>query len=422
MSVKKMFFLPRSLLASTVLIGLASTARAGVAVSPLKQEISLRPGESGKLTITLSDIARDGLAEPQNVHIDVTDVRVAEDGSLALPAASSQPDSASKWITLPEADLTINSGKSLPLEVTVTPPLNAPPGEYYSSVLVTLARKGKTDRGIIVQYRVASGIFLTVQGRLFPKQGKIKNSQFNWPAVSANQPAASPDTPPNDSKPTLAVVLENVGRARFDGSGKVRVFDKDAHLVYGTALTSVRPCVFAGDSRLFEAVMSKPLPAGSYLARIEMDYQSGWSVAHTEIPLDVSPDQAASWARAIVHKIDDNSVVESATDRIAATVFPGSSRNYAINLRNISDYPVHAVAGPTSEQNSLPLSWLVIASDEFAIGKAGRRSVPIGLQIPTDAKPGTYSTRLIIQAGPQGLPMAQQLSIPIDLEVKAERK
>src|SRR5690242_3008127 len=94
----------------------ADQVSAGVAVAPLKQEISLRPGETGKATITLTHNTRNEFDPPQDVEVQILDVQVSEVGVLNFREAGTQPHSASRWLTLSATELSLEAGKSQALE------------------------------------------------------------------------------------------------------------------------------------------------------------------------------------------------------------------------------------------------------------------------------------------------------------------
>ena len=158
---------------------------AGVAVAPLKQEISLKPGEEGKIKLLLSYVNRTQTDTRQKMQLTLSDVRATEDGSLMFDDPGTLKTSASKWISLVAGDLELEPGQTKTVECTVKVPLYAAPGEYYSVAMVTLAQKGVNENGVAVQYRIASGIFITVLGRTFPREARITQCALTWPQVPA---------------------------------------------------------------------------------------------------------------------------------------------------------------------------------------------------------------------------------------------
>jgi hypothetical protein len=401
-------------------------AGAGVAVSPLKQEISLPPGGQGKVTISLSNHRRSQSDSAESVRLRMVDVDVQEDGSIEFKEPGSMDDSASTWVTLSRTEATLGPSLSQVVECTITVPQGAPPGEYYTAVMVTMGTKGRTDRGVVVQYRIASGIFVTVQGRTFSKQAKIERCEFLWPASlegssnqsASTQPAAS--QPAEAALPKISVLLHNVGRARFDASGKARIVDSRSRVVFSGQLASKRPCVFAGDSRLFELPLTRTLPAGKYVIKAEMDYQSTWSKARYELPVEILPEQAQSLAALNRRYQAGRPPIEVHPEAVSLTLRPGAMRSLGLAIRNLVDGPLNGAAALMPSEGSPGDSWVTVQPPTFTLRKGGRKTIQVKVLVPAGAAPGTYASDVTLKAGPDGsAPL--ELRVPVEIEVKTER-
>lgn len=400
----------------------AAPAFAGMAVSPLKQEISLKPGEEGKVRITLTNNARGGFGTPQTMQFAIADVKASEPGSLEFLEPGVMPNSASKWISLNKPDITVDPDRSEVIECTIRPPLSAQPGEYYSAVLVTLAAKGRTAGGVVVQYRIASGIFVTILGQTLPKHAKIGACEIVWPKTPTREPTTQPashEQPASPELPRVLVALQNVGRARFDASGKITLLDGRSRIMFTAPLTSRRPCVFAGDTRQFEAVFPKPVPAGKYTVRIDMDYQSSWARARHELPIEILPAQAEMLLAMQRRLREEAAVVDVLPEKIVPTIPAGATRSLALAVRNISDEPIQCAAsvaftGPTPEP-----SWITVRPQSFSIYKSGRKSVELSVHVPPKTAAGTYYATISLEGGADGS-KTRKLDIPIEIEVTTE--
>lgn len=407
------------------LLGLAAPrpALAGLAVSPLKQEISVRPGEQAKFTLNLINRVRTDADGPQSTTLSIKDVSVLVDGGLEFKEPYNQKNSASKWITTSQKQVTVDAGKSFTVEFTIAPPSQTAPGEYYSAIIVTLASRGHTAKGVEIQYEVASGVFVTVMGQTLPKQAKITNCEIQWPALTAQtQPAepANPAAPPVEP-PTakVAVVIQNTGSSRFNGTGKMRIVDLDhgGRVVMTALLTSHRPCVFGGDSRRFEAPLTKPLPPGKYAIKVDMDYESSWAKAYTTQIVDLTAEQAA-----LLKHIKDR----QASIAVAVNVSPvnfnqiipaGGSRSLGVGIKSGTDVPVRCMLSAASTGEIDIDSWITIASEDFNLSPSAHKSVEVKLAVPADAKTGNYTATLAVETWPEGSEL-RRTEIPIEIQVK----
>ena len=403
--------------AGLLIIGMAAPrAHAGIAVSPLKQEITVRPGETGKYTITIANNSRGAGDITQSVHLSVTDVQVSEDGAIIFKDPGTAQHSASKWITLSQNDLTLDPNHSQAIEFTVTPPQYAQAGEYYTAVMVTLGTKTRDEKGVLIQYRTASGIFLTIPGRTFPRQAKITRCEMLWPQAipEGQQPAA--DAP----QPRISLTLQNFGQARFEATGKVALFDEKSRLVFAGPLNTKRPCVFGGDSRVFATPVTKALPPGKYTAKITLDYQSGWGFLHETLPLEITPEQATLLTALKKRQPGEAIGLEVTPEKPAYAIPPGGSRTFALTAKNVVDLPVHCAIALFQTDDASANSWITLAAPECTISKGSRKSIPVSIHIPAGTKPGKYSSHITLEGAPGDLDPSTLL-VPVEIEVQAER-
>ncbi|MEI8195468.1 MAG: hypothetical protein WCI73_06130 [Phycisphaerae bacterium] len=409
------------LLAAVLLAGwgLPASARAGLAVSPLKQEVSLRPGETGTVYIKFANQIRKSTTGAEGATMKLVDVLVMENGTLDFPAPGTQKNSAGKWLTLNKQKVSVEPGKGDQLEITVTPPPQTQPGEYYAAVLVTMDAPNRTAAGLEVQCEVASGIFITVLGQTLTKQAKVTRCELQWPADHANATAAEPSK--DTSTPKLVVALKNVGTGRFDAHGKMRIIDTAGNRVVMTSVLNCgRPCIFSGDIRLFEGPLTKALPAGKYLAKVDLDYESSWSKAYQSLPFEITPEQATLLAA--LKQRQDGAVpgINIGPTRFAQTIPAGGSRNLGLAIKSTADVPVHCTFSVTPTGDNDIESWLTVGPDDFRLEPAGRKSVVLKIAVPADARPGKYTAVVAIDSNPEGS-NARRVEIPVEILVKAER-
>jgi hypothetical protein len=407
------------LLTLFLIMGLGGrTLFAGIAVSPLKQEISLKPGETRKIVINMAYNTRDPSDTRQKTVLTLTDVLATEDGGLQFKDAGALKNSASKWITFNVPEATLEPGASQAVECVIAVPLDAAPGEYYSALMVTLGNTGLTDKGVVIQYRIASGIFVTVEGRTFAKEAKIAHCEMLWPQAAATQPADAATQPAETGSalPKVQVLLQNTGKARFDATGKLTVLDNQRRIVLVTPMTTRRACVFGGDSRQFNAEITKPLVAGRYMMRVEMDYQSAWVKARQEIPFEILPEQANLLAQAKLRRTASTALVQVTPDTLSSVVPPGGTRSLAITLKNVSDAEVACTADIAA--GGAP--GITVRPDQFSIAKGSRRTVEVLIESPKDAVTNHLSALINIAASAEGGGHSE-LTIPVEVQQRTER-
>jgi len=412
-----------SLLAACLVMGvMGSFASAGISVSPLKQEVAVRPGETVKFKITVSNSRRAESDTARAARLEVMDVTVSEDGALSFHGPGSQRNSASNWVSLGAKALTVEPGQSRIVECSLAAPYSAP-GEYYSAILVTLEDKGKTDKGVSVTYRIASGVFVTVTGRSFPREAKIARCEVTWPQPTVQTPSAHPVSPPAGPEPAkVSIVLQNTGQARFDATGRISIADSHSRTVFTAPLTTHRPCVFGGDSRLFEAPLDRPLGVGQYVVSVDMDYQSGWAKAHHRLPLEITPEKAAllSTAKKTTQQAGDLPV-QVMPEKLVVTMTAGAFRSLKLALKNNSEDALRCTATPVFEgDRPVDGSWVTLAPEEFELSKSGQKTLELVIRAPFGAALGRHTCTVLIKAD-QGGADSVHFRVPVALDVKAEK-
>lgn len=387
-------------------------AEGGIAVSPLKQEISLKPGQTGKFRVVITNNVRPGRrAFARTVELSLTDVKVAEDGLLSFPQAGTTDYSACDWIRMNDAKVVIEPGEAKVIEGTIDAPVTAA-GEYYATMMVTIIPESQDPQGVAIQYRIASGLFVTVTGRTFPRKASIEKCQVIFPPLDEESQIV----------PRIATVLRNTGLARFDAGGKVRLIDANSRVVFTAPLRSKRACVFGGDSRLFETLLDRAIPAGTYTLNIEMDYESQWTKARHQQTLEITSQQAS-----LLSMLHDRSsklsggTISVAPLRLSCDVMGGSFRTMSVNVKNTAEDPApFVVTMSDDEEEGSSMDWWTIQPDTFELAPGMQKSVVLLLKTPVDALPGRHGFDLTVMATRADGTVAQTV-IPVEAAVKGRR-
>ncbi len=411
--------------AGIVMILAVRGASAGIVVSPLKQEIMAKPGRTAKFYMSIANRARNKWDEPRSVHLEVMDFAVTEAGGISFKPAGTVKNSASKWITISKPDLKLAPGKGQKVECIIKIPASAV-GQYYSAIMVTQGTNAKTRRGLVVKYRTASGVFVNVAGRTFPKQSKIIRCEVAWPKPPADQADTTKPAAPVKTGPVkVLAVLENTGRVRFIASGELRINDAQGRIMCRTPMTTKRARVLQGDTRLFEAVLDKALPPGKYEVKVELDYESKWGKARTRLPLTISADQAALLAKVVAQmkpagtgKTSSEPVVELTPESLTATIPQGGLRSLKVVIKNAGKDTARCTVAVAGEGNApIPASWVSLGTDKFTLGEGRSKTLSLIVRVPSAAA-GRYGAMLVIEAVGNGGTKSQK-KIPLALTIGA---
>ncbi|HUU91851.1 MAG TPA: hypothetical protein VM238_11670 [Phycisphaerae bacterium] len=407
----------RALMAAAVAaaaVGLAArTAPAGITVSPLKQDIALKPGGTATFHVTVANRARTRGAPPQSARLQVTDFEITERGAVLLKPPGTVEDSATAWITPTHAAVTLKPNQSERIDFEVKAPYTAT-GEYYAAVVVVLDRK-QTHGTLEVEYRIASGVYVTVQGRTFPKKAKVLRCEVGWLGPDGALPKS--DAAP---MPAILAVLKNTGRSRFDASGHLRISNAEGRTVFKAPMTTRRPSVLAGDTRLFECPLTKVLPCGLYTMRVEFDHQSGWTKAQARVPLMITAEQEALLAKAAAAAVTatvSGPTVKVEPKALAAKLPAGTFRVLKVDVTNTGGDSLQCratVADPSGARN--PASWFQIRTDTFTLATTASKTLHLFVRVPDEAA-GHHETTLVLEIDTLDA-APSRIEVPIDLTVQ----
>ena len=136
----------------------------GMKVSPLRSDVTLEPGTSGKVAVTITNLTK-ATAILQPIENDF--IASGENGApaLVLDANSYAPSHSLKRFMVPLSNITVAAGQEQTISVTVTVPKTAQAGGYFGALRFAPANLGgSAASGASVGESVASLILLTVPG------------------------------------------------------------------------------------------------------------------------------------------------------------------------------------------------------------------------------------------------------------------
>jgi hypothetical protein len=266
-------------------------------------------------------------------------------------------------------------------------------------------------------------VFVTVTGRSFPREAKITRCEVTWPQPTVQTPSTQPASQPaGPESARVSIVLQNTGQARFDATGKISIADSHSRTVFTAPLTSKRPCVFGGDSRLFEAPLDRPLAVGQYVVRVEMDYQSGWAKAHHRLPLEITPEKAEllNVAKKTARQAGDLPV-QVTPEKLSVATPAGAFRSLKLALKNNGEHALRCTAKLVFESDRpVDVSWVSVAPEEFQLSRSGQKTLELIIRLPVRAALGQHTCAVLIEAG-QGDTDSMRIRVPVELDVKAEK-
>lgn len=115
--------------------GLVFGQTGGMGLNPSRLELEIRPGQEKTTAFEIESPPSDVTVRGR-LLLSVTDWDVNEDGSLSYVDPSTLTQSASSWVVFSPSAVTIASGQSHLVRVTVRAPKDAAPGVYRTALFV----------------------------------------------------------------------------------------------------------------------------------------------------------------------------------------------------------------------------------------------------------------------------------------------
>ncbi len=382
------------------LLVLSADCFAGMAVSPLQQWVEVKPGREASFSVTITNTDRGPQTLPCKVKVDVLDFTVSSQGGLSFGKEFKHDRSAVDWISFDADEFVLQPGESRQIEAKVSAPSGAD-GDYWAVIMVGLDNSKSREKGVNVNLRTASGVFVRVKRRNYIERGSIIDANVVLPEFG---PDRNPTCESNGGQTQQALKinaeLKNDGLTAFIANGKAFLYTENWRRVASVSLYTGRRRIFPGHTRCFTGVMSQPLPAGKYKLRVFFDPESEYERKITkDMEFSVSDELARQWAENFTG--DDMQTVDIKPEEIKLAVTQGrfTAARFLVANQGLSTVSVRC----NSEPDELLRSWLELKSPWFTLGPGTRRNVVCSVSVPMDVQPGEYNGTIEVQAECSGL-------------------
>ena len=293
----------KAVLLTYVLLVCSGDSIAGMAVSPLQQWVTVKPGKEAVLTLTVANTKRELETRPCTVSMSVVDFTVSPQGRLSFGAHLKHSRSAVEWITFNASEFILESGESKEIKARVSAPANAD-GDYWAAIMVKLDNSKKQNKGVMVNLQTASGVFVHVARRNYFERGSVTDAnvimpEFGQEEIFAEESAWEETIQEVEKEGAFRIntELKNDGLVAFLASGKAFLYSGNWRRAASIPLYTSRRRIFPGHSRWFSGVMSQPLPAGQYKVRVFFDCDSKYGRKITrDMEFSISDALARQWA------------------------------------------------------------------------------------------------------------------------------
>lgn len=242
-----------SIIAAAVLLmmlAMASPAPAdlGLDVSPAKFELSMKPGGSYNVPITV----RNGSTDATHIQVTLVDFGVALNGDYQIDRVGTRANSLMKWASLNPREFDLPGGTAQQVRLSLALPNSANLSGEYAGIAFFQTRATRHGGAVALSARVGSKFYLTIPGTVKIDGAITKMTAGNAP-----------------SGQVYRVLYKNLGNAHEYLNGEIQV-RKDGATLQRIAMQR-EMLVERGGERLIE-VDGNALPAGKYDIVAMIDY------------------------------------------------------------------------------------------------------------------------------------------------------
>ncbi|TAL48895.1 hypothetical protein EPN83_02970 [Patescibacteria group bacterium] len=267
------------------------SVRGDFVVAPAKIELSLFPGETR--TIQLTVVNRSGA--PKRFQVAAEDFTAAREPGQVLVLLGDELSTRTlrNFLSFPEREFALEHGKRVTLPVVISLPPQIEPGGHFASVLVSMepgdgaSLGGKVSSGARLVARIGTLLFVTVPGDV-KEEGKLKDFEV----AGGKKFFFSPRIP-------FRMLSENTGSVHLNPYGGIKVKNLFGKTV-GVAV--VDPWFVLPDSlRTREITLSGNMVAGLYSAVLELNRGYGNIVDEKEVLfVVVRPEALIAFAALVI--------------------------------------------------------------------------------------------------------------------------
>ena len=277
--MKRYFFLFALLVclaaeAAAQIPGADAPSKGGMALSPARFELEMKPGTETTVVVNLDYRAAPEIKEPARIVATLNDWNITPDGRVEFFRANSQPNSASSWLIYSPGEAAVMPGTTHQIRVTISVPADAEPGDHLAALIIEqrpeTLKYEQNLRQMVVRYRMASVFYIKVPG--LTKQGNFK-------ALYAK---STPDGI------VVTPTLKNDGNSMIRPVASVKIVDAEGRTVAEMPDVESIP-ILAGAELSQSVVLSKTLAPGNYLVKYRIDFGDGARATEGVTDLTVKP-------------------------------------------------------------------------------------------------------------------------------------
>jgi hypothetical protein len=270
-------------LAAILLTGLGAHAAApnaggasGLSISPLRQELTLKPGQADKIDITLKNIT----GGPINAKVSVQDFE--SDNVTGNPKIITDPNVKSpasiRGFLVGLGNVPLALGEQKTFSIPVQAPGNAAPGAYYGLIEYQAVPANNGGAGgnnkVALSAAVSQLVFITVPGNI------TERMQVNAIHVYRDKDGTKEGLFFTSPPKSVGIDLKNLGNGFAKPFGHIGLQNSHGKEIYSYELNGgiTRAIVLPNSSRIFKNELKNIKRPGRYTIVANISYGSGSAI------------------------------------------------------------------------------------------------------------------------------------------------
>jgi hypothetical protein len=201
-------------------------------------------------------------------------------GGAFIPADDQDPTDLTSWTSLSRSQVTLPPGSRRTVMATIRVPSTASKGERYGVIWASTTAGPPPGGGVTVVNRVGIRIYLSVG------PGGEPTSAFTIESLTASRLP--------DGRPMVQAQVHNTGGRALDMEGYLRLSDGPDGLSAGPFEAQLGTTLAPGDSVPVKVPLANGLPAGPWLARIDLHSGLVEATAQATITFPAEPGSSAA--------------------------------------------------------------------------------------------------------------------------------
>ena len=248
----------------------------GLSISPLRQELTLKPGQADKIDVTLKNITGGSITAKVSVRDFESDNVTGNPKVITDPNFKSPASIRNFLIGLDDVPLAVGEQKTV--SIPVQTPNNAVPGAYYGLVEYQAVPGGNNNPAgnnkVALSAAVSQLVFITVPGNI------TERMQVNAIHVYRDKAGTNEGLFFTSIPQAAGIELRNLGNGFAKPFGHIGLQNSEGKEIYSYELNGgiTRAIVLPSSSRIFKDPIKNITRPGRYTIVANVSYGSGSAI------------------------------------------------------------------------------------------------------------------------------------------------